>query len=109
MKKIFCFDIDKTLCQEVLLVEDYPHAEPILEMVEFVNELYQQGHTIYLYTARHTMQALMTKEWLEKYQVLYHHLFLGKPVADVYIDDLAVRYTNLDDTKKQLSEIGLLP
>jgi len=27
----------------------------------------------------------------------------------VYIDDLAVRYTSLDATKKQLTKIGMLP
>ena len=66
---------DKTLCQEVTQVEDYLKVDPISEMIEFVNELYQQGHTIYLYTGRHTMQALITKEWLAKHQVQYHHLF----------------------------------
>ena len=54
------------------------------------------------------MQSLVTNQWLEEHQVKYHHLYLGKPVADVYIDDLAIRYRGLDDTKNQLNELGLL-
>ena len=39
MKKVFCFDIDKTLCQEVTQVEDYLQVDPISEMIEFVKIL----------------------------------------------------------------------
>ncbi len=108
MHKTFCFDIDKTLCEGVSRVEDYPAAAPIKEMIAFVNELYTQGHTIFLYTGRHAQQALVTNEWLAKHGVKYHHLFLGKPVADVYIDDLAVRYTGPAETKAQLKELGFI-
>ena len=106
--KVFCFDIDNTLCGAVSTDKDYSKVEPIIEMISFVNELYSQGHTIYLYTGRHTMQATVTNQWLEEHQVKYHHLYLGKPVADVYIDDLAIRYRGLEDTKNQLKELRLL-
>jgi hypothetical protein len=107
-QKVFCFDIDNTLCGPISSQVDYSEVEPIKEMISFVNELYNKGHIIYLYTGRHTMQALVTNKWLEEHQVKYHHLYLGKPVADVYIDDLAIRYRGLDDTKNQLNKLGLL-
>ena len=74
--KVFCFDIDNTLCGAVSTDKDYSKVEPIKEMISFVNELYSQGHTIYLYTGRHTMQASVTNQWLEEHQVKYHHLYL---------------------------------
>jgi len=32
----------------------------------------------------------VTEGWLKKHNVKYHHIFYGKPVGDVYVDDLAV-------------------
>lgn len=107
-QKTFCFDIDCTLCEPVENVGEYRTVKPKKDMIKFVNDLFNNGHTIYLYTGRHTIQVVVTREWLKKYNVQYHHLFLGKPVADVYIDDLAIRYTNLDDVKKELKALDLI-
>ncbi len=107
-QKTFCFDLDRTLCEAVNSVEEYGTAVPKRDMIEFVNQLFHLGHIIFLYTGRHAQQALASQKWLKKNGVCYHHLFFGKPVADVYIDDLAVRYTNLDKVKKELKKLELL-
>ncbi len=106
-QKTFCFDLDRTLCEAVNSVEEYGTAAPKRDMVEFVNQLFRLGHIILLYTGRHSQQVLVTQEWLKKNQVYYHHLFFGKPVADVYIDDLAIRYTDLAEVKKELKKLKL--
>lgn len=42
-------------------------------------------------------------EWFKKYDVEYDELILGKPFADVYIDDKALKYEqNWDDIYNKL-------
>ena len=86
-KTIVC-DIDGTLCE---LREDFDYwkAKPKREMIDFINKLYDLGATIYLYTGRHMKQHIVTSDWLYKHGIKYHHIFYGKPVGDIYIDDLA--------------------
>ena len=106
-QKTFCFDIDRTLCEAVNSTGEYADVKPKKDVIDFVNQLFQAGNIVLLYTGRHSQQFLVTQEWLKKNNVQHHHVFFGKPVADVYIDDLAVRYTNLDEVKKELKKLEL--
>jgi hypothetical protein len=60
-------------------------------MIKEVNNLFEEGHTIYLYTARGSTTGIDWKEATQRqlavWGVKYHKLFLGKPSADVYVDD----------------------
>jgi len=85
-KEIYCFDIDGTICT-VETPDNYANALPFHHRIQKINQLYDEGHTIYFQTARHSMQEKLTKEWFKNYSVKYHHIFFGKPVADKYIDD----------------------
>ena len=89
---IYCFDIDETICTSLDL--DYMSATPILERINFVNELYKNGDVIKFYTARGSKTGIdwytFTKNQLELWGVNYHELHVGKPFADVYIDDKAI-------------------
>jgi trehalose-6-phosphatase len=89
MNKTIVCDIDGTLCE---IQEDFNYsiAKPNRDMIDFINNLYDKGATIYLYTGRHMKQHRVTETWLKKYSVKYHHIFYGKPVGDLYIDDLSV-------------------
>ena len=107
-QKTFCFDIDRTLCEAVNCVDEYAIVAPKKDMIDFVNQLFNEGNIVLLYTGRHSQQLLVTQAWLKKHNVNHHHLFFGKPVADVYIDDLAVRYTNLDKIKTELKGLDLI-
>lgn len=66
-------------------------CDPDQEMIEKVNELYKQGHTIIIWTARPWKVAPQLKAFLERYQVRHHGIMMGKGSADRYIDDKAVR------------------
>lgn len=102
----YCFDIDGTLCEVVDAPENYLAAQPILGVVTLLRELYAAGHTIYLYTGRHMLRHEATVEWLRRHDVPCHHIFYGKPVADVYIDDRAIRFSgNEGELRRKLSEI----
>lgn len=47
---------------------------------------------VVIYTARDPRYYELTAKWLKKNGVPYGALILGKPVADLYIDDLAINY-----------------
>ncbi|MGE5373167.1 MAG: hypothetical protein ACM3QZ_14410 [Solirubrobacterales bacterium] len=93
---IYCFDIDGTICTNT--DGDYPNAEPYPEVVAEVNRIFEAGHTIYLHTARGSTTGIdwreLTEKQLREWGLLYHVLYMGKPTADVYIDDKAI---NVDD------------
>lgn len=100
----FVVDIDGTLCKSQPGC-DYSLCDPITEVIDKVNEAYDNGHHIILYTARgmrsnkgvisqiHVNVLPTLKEWLNRHNVKYHHLQLGKPWGDDvwYIDDRALR------------------
>ena len=90
---IYCMDLDGTICTKT---EDtsYHDAQPIDLMVKKVNQLYDIGHTIKIYTARGGTTGKdwsdLTEKQLKKWGVKYHELIMGKPAADYYIDDKAM-------------------
>ena len=90
---IYCFDVDGTIC-ELTLDMGYEYAQPIEEMVEYINDLYDQGHTIKIHTARGQDSGIdyesFTIEQLQEWGVKFHAFYYGKPSADVYIDDKGI-------------------
>ncbi len=88
-KKI-CFDIDGVIA---LLSpnNDYNLSKPNIEMIKKVNELYDNGNYIILFTARGSETGIdwynITKEQLISWGVKFHEFHTGKPNADFYIDD----------------------
>ena len=99
-----CFDIDGVLCSQV--DKDYKEAQPNKEMIDLVNRLYAQGHTIVLHTSRFMGRTNQDKweaelvgrdfttKQLDKWGVKYHQLWMGKPKYDVVIDDRSVFYNS---------------
>ncbi|MBL4615230.1 MAG: hypothetical protein JKY27_10210 [Magnetovibrio sp.] len=94
--KTYCFDIDGTLCTNT--EGGYDAAKPFPERIAKVNELFEVGHTIVLFTARGTTTGIdwraVTEAQMVQWGVKYHTLFLGKPFADIFIDDRAVSDTD---------------
>jgi SAM-dependent methyltransferase len=95
---IYCFDIDGTLCTNTF--GDYEQAEPFPEVIDRVNLLHAAGNRIVLFTARGTTTGVdwteLTREQLTRWGVEYDELILGKPQADVYIDDRGLSTTEWD-------------
>ena len=88
----YCIDIDGTLCTNT--EGSYESAEPFLSRINFVNTLYEAGHTITLFTARGSTTGIdwreITETQLRLWGVRYHELLLGKPFAHVYVDDRGI-------------------
>jgi len=86
---IYCFDIDGTLCTNT--DGDYANARPFRNVIAEVNRLFDEGCRVVLYTARGATTGIdwteLTTLQLEEWNVQHHALYMGKPGADVYIDD----------------------
>ena len=87
---IYVFDLDGTLCE----TPDggvYGKATPRRERIDVVQELWEEGHTIVVSTARGPMWEDFTKRQLEAWGVPFHVLSVGaKPYGDFYVDDKAI-------------------
>tara|TARA_B100000900_G_scaffold401275_1_gene405779 strand:+ start:61 stop:957 length:897 start_codon:yes stop_codon:yes gene_type:complete len=104
---VYCIDIDGTLTE--------PHdgdpwnAVPRIDRIKQINQLYDNGATIYLQTARGYISSVKrhpndpqaqqrnadymyrgkTEQQLKEWGVKYHSLYFGKPRASTYVDDRA--------------------
>ena len=97
-KKIYCFDLDHTLC-DLERGEDgrwkYFEALPNKKRINKVNQLWDDGHTIIIETARGCRRKINhyeeTFDQLRSWGVKFHILRTGvKFTADYYIDDKAL-------------------
>ncbi|MEI6209107.1 MAG: hypothetical protein WCP20_20200 [Desulfuromonadales bacterium] len=101
----YCFDLDGTLCTDT--GGAYDEAKPYPEMITEVNRLRSEGHNIIIFTARGSGTGKdwreATEQQLAKWGVFYDRLYLGKPPADVYVDDKAVQVASF-----RLARLGQL-
>ena len=92
LQMIYCFDIDGTLCTKT--DGKYDLAAPFYERIAVVNALYEAGHVIKLFTARGSTTGIdwreVTEGQMRVWNVRYHFLIMGKPEADIFIDDKSV-------------------
>lgn len=95
---IYCFDIDGTICTPTY--GKYAEARPYPERIAKSNVLYQEGHEILLFTARGSTTGIdwfdFTEEQLLGWGLRFHKLMMGKPHADIFVDDLAVHSESFD-------------
>lgn len=84
--KNIAIDIDGVLTLETE-GHDYNHRTPNRKNIEAVRELYKQGHTITLFSARYPEDMEVTQDWLELQEVPYHNITLGKLPYDILVDD----------------------
>ena len=108
----YCFDLDGTLCTlevdgmtegKQKDVMQYNNSVPLQDRINFVNELYDEGHYIIIETARGTVSLYdwheETEDQLIRWGLKYHELRTGvKIAADIYIDD---KGKNADDFFKR--------
>lgn len=98
--RTFVFDIDGVIAklQKDL---DYALSEPNERMVNIINQLYDYGNRIVLFTARGYVTGKdwseITKEQMKRWGVKYHELKFGKPNADYYVDDRMLSLERLYD------------
>lgn len=89
--KTYAFDLDGTLC--TLTDGKYESAEPFLDRIVHVNNLFEEGHTILIFTARGATSQRDLRDFtvgqLSAWGVKFHDLIMGKPHFDLLVDDKA--------------------
>ena len=100
LKKIICFDLDGVLC--TTKDGNYKLSTPIKKNIKIVNDLYKKGYCIKIFSARfmgrykdnkklaEPIARKITSKQLNKWNVKFHKLILGKPSYDIFIDDKAL-------------------
>ena len=96
-KKIFCFDIDNTICKT--FGSNYQKSLPIKKNINLINKLQKEGHHIKIFTSRYMGRTnsdikkakkigyKKTFKQLKKWGLVFDDLIMGKPRFDIYIDD----------------------
>jgi len=105
---VIMIDIDGTICSEERPWER-PLAVPLAGAVEAVNKLVDEGHTVVLWTGRGWDQYRVTKRWLDDHGFQYAQILMGKPIANLIIDDRACRFAGWDKDYVALAKGGQRP
>ena len=113
-KLTFSFDLDNTICKTSF--SNYLRSKPDKRIIKLINSLFDNGHTIKIFTARYMgrnndnilkankMGFKKTVHQLKKWELKYNKLFISKPSADIYIDDKSYGYNKswINEFKKYL-------
>jgi len=103
-----CIDLDGVVCRLREPHQSYAELLPVPGAVEKPRAIRAAGHYLILYTARHmktcggnvgqvvARQGATILEWLKQHGIEFDEIHFGKPHADVYIDDNAVRFEGWD-------------
>ena len=99
-----CIDIDGVICRLREPGQQYADLQPVPGAIDKLRQLKTAGHTIILFTARHmktcegnvgmvvARQGAVTLDWLKRHGIEYDEIHFGKPHAQIYIDDNALRF-----------------
>tara|TARA_B100000073_G_C23403688_1_gene440303 strand:+ start:91 stop:477 length:387 start_codon:yes stop_codon:yes gene_type:complete len=113
-KRTIAFDLDDVICSRTSDeggVSKYHTCYPFPKMISIVNESYDQGNKIIIYTARGmstfcgNVQKIyselyeITKTQLREWGVKHHELIMGKPHYDIIIDDKALNSERVSTVK----------
>lgn len=87
--KIVAVDIDGVLTKEEKGFGDevYMKRTPVKRAIEILKDYKRRGFKIILHSSRHHEDIRITRKWLATHRVPHDEIILGKPKADVYIDN----------------------
>lgn len=84
-------DVDGTICTNTN--GDYKNAQPLVDRIQKLNQMFDDGHEIHYWTARGGNTgidwSILLLTQLKEWGVKYTSASMGKPVYDVWIDDKA--------------------
>jgi len=82
-------DIDNTITETSGM--DYEKAKPLMDRINVINKLFDEGNIITYWTGRGTVSGInwfnFTKSQLNKWGAKHNKLLFGKPPYDMFIDD----------------------
>jgi capsule biosynthesis phosphatase len=109
-------DLDGTICTLKKPEETYADVLPMPGAVFSLRKLKQEGHEIVIYTARnmkttagnvgkvHANVGKLTLDWLEQYGIPFDEIVFGKPIGDIYVDDLGYRFRDWENVLLDLEK-----
>ena len=86
------FDLDNTLATQGSPDNNYRDSHLHDDMITMVNDLYDRGHEIYIFTARHFKHFKYTDETLKSAGLKYTGLVMNKINCDLFVDDRGFRW-----------------
>jgi capsule biosynthesis phosphatase len=107
-------DLDGTLCPIKQPGQSYANLPPLPGAVDRLRQLRSAGHYLIITTARNMATCnsnlgkvmknvgQITLEWLDRHGFEYDEIYFGKPNAEVYIDDRAIRFADWASVTDQL-------
>lgn len=114
-----CLDLDGVICELKQKGQTYLDVAPIEGAIDKIKQLKEAGHYVIIQTARHMKTCesnlglvnaritKMTLDWLEKHDIPYDEIYFGKPWAQIYIDDNALRFENWSSISEDGSNIPM--
>ena len=101
-RKIICFDIDNVICKTKK--NNYKLSKPDVTAIKIINNLYDKGFYIKIFTARYMgrfngnkrkvlKNRVQTLNTLKKWNVKFNELIMCKPSYDIFIDDKAFGFS----------------
>ena len=107
----YCFDLDETICATPSS-RKYDEAVPYHKVVNKINELFDQGNEITIFTARGSSSGVDYRDLilrqLSNWGVKFHKLIdKGKPSYDLFVDDKAMSAA-LWREKEKLQIVGFV-
>ena len=103
-------DLDGVLCEDISYEEDpdYSNRKKSIyfeDLNTFLFFMRYERREIIIHTSRYEEDREVTEKWLNDNDVIFDKLIMGKPKADLYIDDKAV---NIAELKAWLEKIKTL-
>jgi capsule biosynthesis phosphatase len=116
---VICIDLDGVIASFKEGGQTYADVQPIPGAVDKLKALKAHGHRIILCTARHMKTCegnvglvvarigQITLDWLRRHEIPYDEIHFGKPWADVYIDDNAMRFRQWSEIEPDGSNLPI--
>ena len=100
-------DLDGVICKAEFYQNnpDYSKRRKEEGIEEVISYLREKNMEVIIYTSRWEEDREVTEEWLKKNGIDYDKLICGKPLADVYVDDKAVRFNNSKNLRHKLDSL----
>lgn len=92
-KKVLALDFDGT-------IRSWDTNEPLEKARETINTLREYGWFIIIHSCN---DPEFIQEWMDNHDIRYDSIStMGKPIADVYLDDRGLTFTSWDQALKDL-------
>lgn len=102
IRNTICIDFDETICENSGHPE-YKILMPKKGAIEALQALNLAGKIIIIYTSRGRKHFWEVMNWLEHFEIPFDCLDMEhKPLAQLYIDDKAIRFDSWDNVIKQI-------